>query len=444
MLKRPRSAIHIIPDDVIPPPANSDSAKLPKGFGNWFICRLLRVTGLASLADDGVALAPGHGKLQGAILHIAFAYILWALPMTSMGEPGGFSWGITLGFYAGQANGVAKAWAMWFGWDVEAFNNVFRGLNQKEIFVCKVCNIAIGVNIVGFMFGPWNLSPFLPYAFVSDLDADAAQGGGLRDALPYTAALYVAGCLHSAFQAAATSSFLMCCIILAIKTSRFKKRVERASTFFLARWDKVHGSFLDASASAAAYEEDGAVDPAELERIEQEARIKDIEINDLARKLGHSLIQENTVLHRHTPFISQNYAYYFLGAEFLMILAVISWSIGIAGGPTAQGYTGAVPTDLNLGVGIFYICSVSMFVVAVIGAPLSITHCGLKVCEAFRRRPCAIWNDVGDHLHRDVLAFSTLGHVIGPSAFLVGAYAVSSFFVWQWVEAKSGISLELG
>ena len=118
-MKRSRSAIYVIPDDVIPPPpADADAARaLPKGFSKWFICRMLRLVGWASLADDGNALGPGQGKFQGAILHIAFAYILWALPMTSMGVPGGFSWGITLGFYAGQFNGMAKAWALWLSFD---------------------------------------------------------------------------------------------------------------------------------------------------------------------------------------------------------------------------------------------------------------------------------------------------------------------------------------
>ena len=61
---------------------------------------------------------------------------------------------------------------------------MFRGLTPQELFACKICNIAIGMNTLGFMMGPWNASVFLPYAFVPDLAADAAQGGGLRDALP--------------------------------------------------------------------------------------------------------------------------------------------------------------------------------------------------------------------------------------------------------------------
>ena len=247
------------------------------------------------------------------------------------------------------------------------------------------------------------------------------------------------------FQTAATAAFLTCCVVLAMKTGRFKKRVQAASAFFLARWEKVHASdWANAAGGASAdainaSEYDGrAIDPDELERIARDARIREIEINDLARRLGHSLIAENTALHAHTRGLSSGFAYYFLGAEFLMVLAIISWAVAVAGGATAEGYAGAVPADLHVGVGVGYICATGLFVAAVIGAPLSITHRGLKVCGAFRRRPCAVWNAVGDHLHRDVLAFETLGHVIGPSAFLVGAYAVSSFFVWKWVETTSG------
>ena len=122
-----------------------------------------------------------------------------------------------------------------------------------------------------------------------------------------------------------------------------------------------------------------------------------------------------------------------------MILCVICFSLAVAGGPTASGYTGAVSSDFHQGWAIFWAVATVQFICLVMGVPLSITYHGLKACEAFRRRPCELWNRIGEHLHYELIGFSTMGHKIGPGGFLVVAYSLSSFFVWRWVQQGMGL-----
>ena len=433
----------IIPADVVPT-ATVDAAAaaaLPPNFHEWFICRLLRVTGLVGFGQDG-ALVPGRAKGRGLLLHAMMAFSFYAAPKSAVGEPGGASWGITLGFMLCFSNTLAKAWAMWWGWDPASFCDVFRGLSANELWLCKMVNLAAQHCLSAFLAVCMYGSPFLPYALVPSLAEDAARGGGLRGALPWTLAVYLCCLVFFAFQMAATGSFILVCAVVSLKTRRFANRVAAASDYFLERWDTLHGESWSDTATTAdaagANVEDGAVQT-ETERLVQNAATTDAQLEHLARKIGHSLIAENTMLHAHADSISRSYAVYFLGAEFLMILCVICFALAVAEGPTAVGYSGAVSSDFHFAWAVFFAVATAQFICIVIGVPLSITYHGIKVCEAFRRRPCDPWNRIDEHLRHELIGFSTLGHKIGPSGFLVLAYSLSSFFIWRWVHAGMGL-----
>ena len=76
-------------------------------------------------------------------------------------------------------------------------------------------------------------------------------------------------------------------------------------------------------------------------------------------------------------------------------------------------------------------------IVTVLTLPLIITVEGRLAFASFRRRPCQLWNAIGDLLVQEPIAFRPMGQTLDPNMFVVLAYSAVSFVFWQVVQSNT-------